>query len=370
MRRSALSVMVTGVTVLALSACGGAGGTPAGSSATTTAAPSSSASSSAPPASAAADSIDDVYQAAVAEGGKLVYYTAINTKAADQLVAAFVKRFPKIDVDRVDGTGEELLARAVAERRGGAVQGDVFDSGIEDITNAKSSGLLMKWLPPEAANYPDTLKGDDWVAIEEQYWVGAWNTNLVSEADAPHGFEDFADPKWKELGLVAEPRDWMMLPALKQKYNGDEAKVIDLLTRIAANAPTFQKGHSSLDELVASGQAAACFTCYSDHFPRLRADSAPVNFFITEGIGKALGNAVLDGAPHPQAAMLWSRWIASREGQSAYAAAGRIPADPAVPPKEAVRPQTVFEVTIPDLSAKAADGRSYLDVWNEIFGLR
>lgn len=367
--RRPLSILAI-VGVMALSACGG--GTGPSASQSTAASPASSSAASPAGSGGGEQSMDDLYQAALKEGGKLVYYGVLAQENARLILPKFEEKFPGIKVEHIDATGDKLVSRAVAEARGGAVQGDVLATPLENIIAAEEAGLLLEWLPPEAAPYDDNLKGKDWLGIEEQYWVGAWNTKLVKESDEPHSFEDFADPKWKELGgLIAEPRDYEMILALKQKYNGDEQKAIDLFKKIAENNdPSFHKGHSDLAELLVSGQAAACFTCYSHHYPPRIKDGAPVNYFLDEGVGKPVGNAIFKDAPHPLTAKLWSRWVASEEGQKVYAEGGRTPTHPDVEPVDPVRPEKIYHIGVEDLQAKTSDGRSYEDVWNEIFNLR
>jgi iron(III) transport system substrate-binding protein len=366
MRRPFSILAVVGI--MALTACGGGGGSSASQSA------SAAASGGSSPAGDIADtgSIDELYKEALKEGGKLVYYGVLAQENARLILPIFEKRFPGIKVEHVDATGDKLVARAVAEQRGGAVQGDVLAVPIENIVQAQQANLLLKWLPAEAEPYDAGLKGDDWVGIEEQYWVGAWNTKLVSKADEPDSFDDFSDPKWKDLGgLIAEPRDWEMILAMKEKFNGDEQKALDFFKTLAENNnPSFHKGHSDLAELLVSGQAAACFTCYSHHYPPRIKDGAPVGYFLTEGVGKAVGNSVFADAPHPLTAKLWSRWVTSEEGQKAYAEGGRTPTHPNVEPTDPVRPEKIYHITVEDLQSKSSDGRPYQDAWEEIFDLR
>ena len=67
--------------------------------------------------------------------------------------------------------------------------------------------------------------------------------------------------------LVAEPRDVELLVGLaKYKFKSDE-KAIALLRRIAANDVQFHRGHSAIAELLVAGQAVACVTCFSHHYP-------------------------------------------------------------------------------------------------------
>lgn len=358
MHRRTLGVLVAAV-VLLLSACGGGEADQSGSAA----------------GGRNVDdlSLDELYELALEEEeGELVYYGVLAQENARQILPVFEERFPGITVEHIDATGEKLVARAVAEKRGGRVLGDVLAVPAKEILLAQQADLLLEWLPPEAEPYEDTLKGPDWVGIEEQYWVGAWNTNLVPEGEAPDSFEDFADPKWRDLGgLVGEPRDYQMILAMIQKYDGDAQRAINLFQQIAENNnPSFHDGHSELTELLVSGQAAACFTCYTHHYPPRQKDGAPVEYFLTEGVGNPVGNAVFDGAPHPLTAKLWSRWVASEEGQKAYAEGGRTPTHPDVGPVEDVRPETIYHIGTEDLQQTAPDGRDYQEVWQEIFRLR
>ena len=136
------------------------------------------------------------------------------------------------------------------------------------------------------------MKGSFWLPSDMDIFIAGWNTNLVKKEEEPKQFDDFADPKWKNR-LVAEPTDLELLIGLaKYKFKSDE-KAIALMKKIAANNPEFHKGHSQLAELLIAGQAAACFTCYSQHFPRRIQKGAPLNYMLTEGVASIGATAVL-----------------------------------------------------------------------------
>src|SRR5262249_48808058 len=201
---------------------------------------------------AAAQSLDEIHKQALKEGGTLNFYGTLAQINAEKILPVFEKRFPGIKVNHVDATADKLVARAITEARGGRVIGDVFQGSLEDGLQLQQQGLLMERVLPEAAAYPDNLKGKDWIASNVIYFVGAWNTGLVRKEDEPRGFEDFADPKWKGK-LIAEPRDVEILIGLSKKYKSEE-QAIALLKKIAANNPEFHKGHSELAEFLVAGQ--------------------------------------------------------------------------------------------------------------------
>ena len=337
---------------------------PAPPAATTPAKPAEAKPTEAKPA-AKVESLDELYQRARGEGGKLVFYGTLAQVNAEKLFPVWRQRFPGIEVEHVDATGDKLVARAVSEARGGKTFADVFASDLQYVAQVNSQQLLRDVSAPESQVYPETLRGSYWTATDFVIMLGAWNTNLVPKGEEPKGWEDLADPKWKGK-LIGEPRDVEVLIGLARYKYKDDNKAVDLLKRIAANNPEFHDGHSELAELLVAGQGAACFTCYSHHYPPRISKGAPVGYWLTEGVAQINAVAVMKDAPHPNTALLFYRWLISEEGQKAMAQAGRTPAHPRVEPLEKTRPEQIYPMRVEDLQ----DYPRYQQIWKEIFGLR
>ncbi|MGH7929290.1 MAG: hypothetical protein ACREQV_15990, partial [Candidatus Binatia bacterium] len=128
----------------------------------------------------------------------------------------------------------------------------------------------------------------------------------------------------------------------------------------------FHKGHSQLAELLVAGQAGACLTCYSHHFPSRIRKGAPLGYMLTEGVGDIDATAVFKDAPHPAKAWLFASWSASEEGQKIYSMGGRIPAHPKVEPVEKIRPEKTYPVGEEDVK----NFPKYEQIWKQIFKLR
>ena len=312
-----------------------------------------------------AQSLDEIHKKAVKEGGTLNFYGTLAQINAERILPIFEKRFPGIKINHVDATSDKLVARAVAEARGGKTIGDVLQIPLENVVQAHDQGLLLEATLPESAAYPAGMKGPFWVSSDLQFFIAAWNTKLVKKEEEPKAFDDFADPRWKNR-LIAEPRDLEFLLALaKYKFKSDE-KAVALLKKIAANNVEFHKGHSQLAELLVAGQAAACFTCYSHHYPRRIKKGAPVNYMLTEGIASINATALFKNAPHPNTGLLFARWMASLEGQKAMATGGRTPAHPKVEPVDKTRTQKIYAISAADIK----EFPKYEKIWKEIFKLR
>lgn len=317
------------------------------------------------PLLAGAQSLDELHKLAVKEGGTINFYGTLAQVNAEKILPVFEKRFPGIKINHVDATSDKLVARAVTEARGGKTLGDVLQVPLENVTQAYDQGLLLETNLPEAAAYPAGLKGTFWTSSDLQYFIAAWNTSLVKKEEEPRTYDDFLHPRWKGR-LIAEPRDLEMLLAFaKYRFKSDE-KAIDYWKKIAAQNVEFHKGHSQLAELLVAGQAAACLTCYSHHYPSRIRKGAPVNYMLSEGIASINGTAIFKGAPHPNTALLFARWVASEEGQKAMSQGGRNPAHPKVEPTEKTRTEKTYFITAADLK----EFPKYDKIWKEIFKLR
>jgi iron(III) transport system substrate-binding protein len=236
---------------------------------------------------------------------------------------------------------------------------------LENVIQAHDQGLLLDTNLPEASDYPAGLKGSFWLASDLQYFIAAWNTNQVKKEEEPQTYDDFLHPRWKGR-LIAEPRDLEMLLAFaKYRFKSDE-KAIEFWKKIAAQNVEFHKGHSQLAELLVAGQAAACLTCYSHHYPSRIKKGAPVNYMLSEGVASINGTAIFKGAPHPNTALLFARWVGSLEGQKIMAQGGRNPAHPKVEPVEKTRTAKTYFITASDLK----EFPKYDKIWKEIFKLR
>jgi len=316
------------------------------------------------PTMAQTETIEELYKKALKEEGVLNCYCSLAQINAEKIYPVFEKRFPGIKINHVDATSDKLAARAITEARGGKTIADVAEFGLEDISKIHAQGLILEKVPPETTAYPANLRGSFWAANNLIFFVGAWNTDKVKKDEEPKALDDFGDPRWKGR-LIAEPRDYEILIGLTHKHKSLE-KARAVLARIAANNVEFHKGHSQLAEFLVAGQAAACFTCYSHHYPERKRKGAPVDYMLTEGAAGIIAVAVMKNAPHPNTAWLFNRWAASEEGQMVYSKGGRTPAHPKVEPTEPIRPKVIYPVGVEDL--KQYD--KYEKIWKEVFELR
>jgi len=95
-----------------------------------------------------AQSLDELSRKAAQE--RVVnFYGTLAQVNAEKILPVFEKRFPGIKVNHVDITSDNLVARAVAEARGGKTLGDIFQAPLETALQMHDQKLLLEVALPE-----------------------------------------------------------------------------------------------------------------------------------------------------------------------------------------------------------------------------
>ena len=87
-------------------------------------------------------SMDELYKKALKEGGILNFYGTLAQISAEKVLPVFEKRFPGIKINHVDATSDKMVARAIAEARGGKTIGDVLQINLDDTVHAYEQKLI------------------------------------------------------------------------------------------------------------------------------------------------------------------------------------------------------------------------------------
>ena len=93
--------------------------------------------------------------AAAKKEGKVVIYSALDTKAAQPLIKDFNALYPDIKVEYNDMNSTEMYNRFIAESASGQGGADVMWSSAMDLqVKLVDDGLAMPYKSPEAAKLP------------------------------------------------------------------------------------------------------------------------------------------------------------------------------------------------------------------------
>ncbi len=310
---------------------------------------------------------------AAEQEGEVAYYTLGDFN----FLSEFEKKFSRIKVKVVQGKGNELLARIMAERRGGRYLADVARIG----NTSPYSLYQTKALQPIAAAFilPEVKDESKWWSGKHQYVdsegkyifvpVGsvsvnmvAYNTELVSPAELT-SFWDLLNDKWRGKLVVMDPRSG--------GYGRSGARTVyfnsqlggEFLRRLfSEQVVMLSRDYRQAIDWLAQRRFALMIFGNGDDVLQAKAQGLPVNVFDTAGWKEggalepgAFTLAWLERSPHPNASKVFINWLLSREGQLAVQRDGGINDSLRLDiPKNDLRPV-----------ARRKDGAKYMVTWKE-----
>jgi iron(III) transport system substrate-binding protein len=248
--------------------------------------------------------------AAAKREGELNLYTSMNAKLVPQVKADFEKRYGiKVNVWRA--SSENVVQRVTSEARAGHVEADVVETNGPEMESVQREGLLRRIDSPLFAHLlPQAIfPHHEWVATRLIVFVQCYNTREVKREEAPRGFDDLLDPRWKgRLAMEADDADWFQTVVTGM----GEEKGLAFRKLVATNGVSVRKGHAVLGELVNSGEIPFALDCYSYKAWGDKKKGAPVQWTsFGPLLARPNGGGVMRKAPHPNAALLFYEYLIS-----------------------------------------------------------
>jgi iron(III) transport system substrate-binding protein len=261
-----------------------------------------------------------------AEGGELALYTSMSPSVHEEVIEAFEDLYG-IDVALFRAGSEVVLQRVTEEAKAGFHGADVVESSGPELVLLDREGLLSEYQSPAAAGLSEgtpvgAVNGDRF-----NTYVVSWNTDLVPAGEEPRSWEELADPRWKgKVAIEVEDIDWYKtLWEYWVETEGRSPEEVDrLFEAIAANAVVVN-GHTVMGELVAAGEFDVGVN-YRHIVANLAAEGAPVAWEppVEPVFRRPNALGVVQGAPHPAAALLFVDWLLG-PGQEVLAAVNTDP---------------------------------------------
>jgi iron(III) transport system substrate-binding protein len=313
----------------------------------------------------------------------------------ERLLADFRKDYPGINVVSVTGRGNELTNRIIAERRAGKFIADVYSGGTNSLYNTLYKGKVLDPLKP-ALILPEVTDTSKWFGNEHRYadpegqyifsFIGSpsnaqlsYNTKLVNPAEFK-SYWDVTHAKWKGRIVSLDPRDTGLGATMQFYYYSPEVGPEFLKKFFGGMEITYSKNFRQMTDWLAQGKFAICMGCKDSM--RAKNQGLPVDDFDTnrwkEGSSFSAGGgslALVNQAPHPNAAKVFINWFLSRKGQMALQKLGD-PDDPAnsrridipkddIPPENRLQPGVkYFDVVKPEYG----DMKPIFDLARQIMG--
>ncbi|WP_370205750.1 ABC transporter substrate-binding protein [Pararhodobacter marinus] len=276
------------------------------------------------PVFAQASDWDAIVAAAQEEGEVVVYHSQLGARYFTDVVASFEEEYG-IDVRLLDGRATEIIERVRSEAGSDRRIGDIVMPSTATAENFTEAGYLGSiGTLPNVANLRDGMEPHDTYlpAFRQAYGILV-NTNMVAEDEMPTSWEDLLDPRWQGQILSNEVRTLgtgMAVLGPLWAHFGDS-----YVERLAGQDLTFSRDIRLEERRVAMGEFPILMTEMFAFYHEL--DGLPVTLVLPEEGSPytPIDMALLDGAPHPNAARVFMNYFLSTEAQTVYAEVGMVP---------------------------------------------
>ncbi len=266
--------------------------------------------------------------------GNLTFYGTMSAPDMARLVKAFESKYPFLKVQTFRANSERVLNKILTEARAGSYFVDAVNlDGINGWV-LREKDMLQPHKSAETEAFPEAFRDPSGLMPCCLYIVTnviGYNTNLVPKKDAPKGFADLLDPKWKgRLGMDADESEWFS--ALISVWGKE--KTVNFFRGIMKQQASLHRGHTLLAQLLAAGEFAVGVNVFGYRPLEMQTQGAPVEIVNADPVmSRPWGVFLAKRAPHPNAGRLFIDYALSMEGQKVLASLGRTVARPGVPQK-------------------------------------
>jgi len=270
-------------------------------------------------------------KAAEQEGQVVIYKIS-----GDSEWHAFQKKYPRIKVVLVAASAAQIQQRLLAERRAGKFLADVVRLG-GGTTTALYKAKALDPMPP-AFVLPEVKDVSKWFEgkhhyndVENQYVFAyaafplhllGYNQKIV-DPQSLRSFWDLLEPKWKGKITIKDPREPGGGSPLLFLYHNPQLGPDYIKKLFTVAGLTFIRDERQQTDWIASGKFPIAITAKASEVEDAKKKGLPVDVldghaFKKDGVGLEAGGtmvALVNKAPHPNAAKVLLNWFLSREGQ-------------------------------------------------------
>jgi iron(III) transport system substrate-binding protein len=273
--------------------------------------------------------------AAARKEGKVVVAAPPDAEVRQALPAAFEARYG-IRMEYISGRGTDQANKLRRERSAGAYTVDAVVAGNQTMFSVLYAEKMLAPLKPELV-LPEVTDGKYWnrgslwfTDPEQKYILRIFNTvresfiintDVVNEKELRR-YADLLDPKWKGKMSFLDPSvagtGGNQGAVLYQQFGEDFVRKL-----FVDQQPLISRERRQLTDGVLRGSYPITFGAEDGEIERLRAEGMPVKaiFGMQDMPGAVSGGnmvALLDQAPHPNAARVFVNWMASKEAGEIY----------------------------------------------------
>lgn len=268
------------------------------------------------PVTSAAQITPDMIDAAKKEG-EVMFYGAITINSSKAIGDAFEKRYG-IKLRHWRGDATELINRSLAEARAGKPGFDVTLGNEVVMTALDEKNLFAVFDPPAAKNYPKQFldpnkKMTPWRVLP--YGIN-YNYQMLKASEAPKGWEELLEPKWKGKFALANPG--IHVTTLQFVLNLDKLlgpKWLKVVEGWAKQEPRLGRSLADTVQPLTAGEVPVAIGYLKDKFQY----AGPIEYVrMNKYLASLSFVAIHRQAPHPNAARLFTDFFLGAEAQRIF----------------------------------------------------
>ncbi len=307
---------------------------------------------------------------AAKQEGKVVVYGSLDSDGMDAVAKPFTQRYG-VAVEYWRGSSSKVLDRVLTESRAGKPAFDVVMTNQGPMLVLKHQGVFAKYLSPQNANFPRTVKDPDNIlspTYREDVVGILYNTRLVKPEDAPKALEDLLSPKWRGKWVMPDPSQHFTTATWVRNFEKLYGKDwLAFVKQLAATRPILVESFIPSTQKIISGEALAGIT-YIKYVYINGKNGAPLDYVrLPKMLADGHNAAIAAKAPHPNAAKLFEDFLISRTGMEILAKQGEfVPVAGIYPPiKDADKIKSVLMDELTD-----ADFNKWAGEFHTIFAVK
>jgi len=264
-------------------------------------------------------------RAKAASAGKVVFYSTMPTRYADDMVKAFqasdVGKESGVELEFYFANGYVLYERAVAEYTAGRVSHDLIMLTDPSLLVAlKQDNRLMDYQSPELQAYSADQRDPDglWCNGRTILTIYGYNTRLVPDGASKTKWAEFLDPRFDD-GLIGITNPLESGGAMQNYINLRNHPDLGrkFWEELAAMKPTIVGGPSPLTKMNISGQTALALNNDYNVYEQNKEGAPVAAVYPTEVITASITPmAIVREARNPEGAKVVFDWWLSQEGQT------------------------------------------------------
>lgn len=258
-------------------------------------------------------------EAAARKEGKLVVYTSIDVKVGQDIAKAFERRYPEIKVQVERNGAERQFAKIGQEYSSKIFNVDTVNSSdAAHFIYWKREGWLAAALPEDVKQFYPAGSYDPegfYAPFRAGLSVIAYNTQMIQPADAPKGFRDLLDAKWK--GKLVKAHPGYSGTILTSTFQTSRELGWEYFEKLAAQQVMQVQSSTDPPRKVTAGERPVMVDGNEYNVFLEQERGAPIAIvYPIEGTPLVIGpSGIMKNAPNPNAARLYHAWSFSLEAQ-------------------------------------------------------